>query len=82
MPERYRLTVLLGGWCTLQIGEIFKLRRGDVTITHSRPRDGTPIAVGVLHVRRSIQHIEGRAVIDTPKDAACVGSAADHPRGR
>jgi len=29
-----------------------------------------PLAVGVLHVRRSVQHIEGKAVIDTPKTAA------------
>lgn len=70
MPERYRLTVLLGVWCTLRIGEILELRRGDVTITHSKDKGETPVAVGVLHVRRSVQHIEGQAVIDTPKTAA------------
>ncbi len=70
MPERYRLTVLLGVWCTLRIGEILELRRGDVTITHSNARDGTPVVIGVLHVRRSVQHIEGEAVIDTPKTAS------------
>lgn len=70
MPERYRLTVLLGVWCTLRIGEILELRRGDVTITRSKDKDGTSIAIGVLHVRRSVQHIEGEAVIDTPKTAA------------
>ncbi len=70
MPERYRLTVLLGVWCTLRIGEILELRRGDVTITHGKDKEGKPVAVGVLHVRRSVQHIEGAAVIDTPKTAA------------
>lgn len=70
MPERYRLTVLLGVWCTLRIGEILELRRGDVTITHTKAKDGMPVVVGVIHVRRSVQHIEGQAVIDTPKTAA------------
>ena len=70
MPERYRLTVLLGVWCTLRIGEILELRRGDIRIKHGQTDDGTPTAVGVVHVRRSVQHIEGEAVIDTPKTAA------------
>ncbi len=70
MPERYRLTVLLGVWCTLRIGEILELRRGDVSITHGKANNGTPPTVGVVHVRRSVQHIEGEAVIDTPKTAA------------
>lgn len=77
MPERYRLTVLLGVWCTLRIGEILELRRGDVTITHTKSKDGTPLAVGVLHVRRSVQHIEGKAVIDTPKTAAGAADRGD-----
>ncbi len=70
MPERYRLAVLLGVWCTLRIGEILELRHGDIRIKHGQTDDGTPTAVGVVHVRRSVQHIEGEAVIDTPKTAA------------
>lgn len=70
MPERYRLAVLLGVWCTLRIGEILELRRGDVRVTHTKSEDGTPVTIGVIHVRRSVQHIEGQAVIDTPKTAA------------
>ena len=70
MPERYRLTVLLGVWCTLRIGEILEVRRGDVSITHGKAEDGTPVVIGILHIRRSVQHIEGEAVIDTPKTAA------------
>lgn len=70
VPERYRLAVLLGVWCTLRIGEILELRRGDIQTTHTTAEDGTAVATGVIHVRRSVQHIEGEAVIDTPKTAA------------
>lgn len=30
MPERWRMSVLVGGWCGLRRGETFELRRGDV----------------------------------------------------
>ena len=70
MPERYRLTVSLGIWCTLRIGEILELRRRDIRIRHTKDHAGSDAAVGVVHVRRSVQHIDGQVVIDTPKTEA------------
>lgn len=67
MPERYRLTVQIALWCTLRIGEILELRRSDIRIKHTKAPDGTDIAVGVIRVRRTVQHIEGEVVIDAPK---------------
>ena len=67
MPERYRLTVQIALWCTLRIGEILELRRSDIRIKHTKTPDGTDLAVGVIRVRRTVQHIEGAVVIDTPK---------------
>lgn len=67
MPERYRLAVQIALWCTLRIGEILELRRNDIRIKHTKAPDGTDIAVGTIRVRRTVQHIEGEVVIDTPK---------------
>jgi len=67
MPDRYRLTVQIALWCTLRIGEILELRRSDIRIKHTRAPDGADIAVGTIGVRRTVQHIEGEVVIDTPK---------------
>lgn len=67
MPDRYRLTVQIALWCTLRIGEILELRRSDIGIKHTKTPDGTDIAVGSIRVRRTVQHIEGEVVIDTPK---------------
>lgn len=67
MPDRYRLTVQIALWCTLRIGEILELRRSDVRIKHTKAPDGAVIAVGTIRVRRTVQHIEGEVVIDTPK---------------
>ena len=67
MPERYRLTVQIALWCTLRIGEILELRRSDIRIKHTKAPDGVDIAVGTIRVRRTVQHIDGAVVIDTPK---------------
>jgi hypothetical protein len=68
MPERYRLTVQIALWCTLRIGEILELRRSDIRIKHTKAPDGTDVTVaGTIRVRRTVQHIEGEVVIDTPK---------------
>lgn len=67
MPERYRLTVQIALWCTLRIGEILELRRADIRIKHTKAPDGVELAVGTIRVRRTVQHIEGEVVIDTPK---------------
>lgn len=67
MPERYRLSVQIALWCTLRIGEILELRRNDIRIKHTKAPDGTDVAVGTIRVRRTVQHIEGEVVIDTPK---------------
>lgn len=70
MPPPYRLTVKIGMWCTLRIGEILELRRRDIRIRRTTAEDGTETVVGILRVGRSVQHIEGEAVIDTPKTDA------------
>ena len=67
MPERYRLSVQIALWCTLRIGEILELRRSDIRIKHTKAPDGADVAVGTIRVRRTVQHIEGEVVIDTPK---------------
>lgn len=67
IPERWRLTVQIALWCTLRIGEILELRRSDIRIRHIKAPDGSDVAVGVIRVRRTVQHIEGEVVIDTPK---------------
>lgn len=67
MPERYRLAVQIALWCTLRIGEILELRRGDIRIKHTKSPDGSDVAVGSIQVRRTVQHIDGEVVIDTPK---------------
>jgi integrase len=51
------LAVHLGAWCTLRIGEILELRRGDI--------------VGdVIHVRRATTWVDGASVVDGPKTDA------------
>lgn len=67
IPGRWRLTVQIALWCTLRIGEILELRRSDIRIKHIKAPDGTDVPVGVIRVRRTVQHIDGEVVIDTPK---------------
>lgn len=59
MPERYRVMTLLAAWCGLRFGELTELRRKDIDVTN-----------GVIHVRRAVVRVNGRAEIGTPKSDA------------
>lgn len=61
LPDRYRALVILGAWCGLRFGEIAELRRKDLNL---RAR--------VVHVRRGVVRVEGRATVGLPKSAAGI----------
>ena len=56
MPERHRLLVLLAAWCGLRFGELTELRRSDIDLKNGR-----------IRVRRAVVHVDGKAVVGTPK---------------
>lgn len=56
MPDRYRMLVLLAGWCGLRWGEVIELRRKDISV------DGS-----VLAVSRAVGHRKGQCLISTTK---------------
>jgi integrase len=68
MPERLQLAVLLGSWCALRYGEITELRRKDVALKR-----------GIVHVRRGVTWVNGKAVVGTPKTAAGIRDVAIPP---
>ena len=59
MPERHRLMVLLAAWCGLRFGELTELRRSDLDLKNGR-----------IRVRRAVVHVDGVAVVGTPKSDA------------
>jgi integrase len=57
IPPRYKMLVLVSGWCALRFGEVAALRRSDVDLK-----------AGVLHVRRALTAIAGEEkFLDDPK---------------
>jgi integrase len=50
---------LLAAWCGLRFGELTELRRKDIDSK-----------AGVLHVRRAVARVSGKAVVGTPKSDA------------
>lgn len=68
MPERHRVMTLLAAWCGLRFGELTELRRKDVDLTN-----------GVIHVRRAVVRVNGRAEIGTPKSDAGTRDVAIPP---
>lgn len=68
MPERLRLMVLLAAWCALRFGELAELRRKDVDVK-----------AGVLHVRRGVTWVDGKAIIGKPKSDAGTRDVAIPP---
>jgi integrase len=68
MPERYRLMVLLAAWCGLRFGELTELRRSDVDMKNGR-----------IKIRRAVVHVEGRAIVGTPKSDAGIRDVAIPP---
>ena len=70
MPERYRMMILLAGWCGLRWGEVTELRRCDIA------EDGS-----VLAITRAVTHRNGKCNIGTTKtDATRTVAAPDHLR--
>lgn len=78
MPERYRLTVLLGAWCAMRYGELAELRRSDVVLTYGP--GGEPTG-GKVKIRRGVTWPESarRPVVGTPKTTAGVRDVAIPP---
>jgi integrase len=56
MPERFRVLVLLGGWCSLRAGELSGLQRQDLDIE-----------AGLLHIRRGVVRVRAGLKAETPK---------------
>lgn len=68
MPGKYRMMTLLAAWCGLRFGELTELRRKDIDLK-----------AGVLHVRRGVVHVHGKAVVGTPKSSAGIRDVAVPP---
>jgi len=64
MPDRYRLMVLLAGYCGLRSGEVRELRRKDVHLDE-----------GHIRVERAVANVEGEFVVDVPKTDAGIRDA-------
>jgi integrase len=68
MPERQRPMVLLAAWCGLRFGELTELRRSDIDMKNGR-----------IRVRRAVVHLDGKAVVGTPKSDAGIRDIAMPP---
>ena len=68
MPERLRLAVHLGAWCALRYGEMAEIRRSDIDVKNA-----------VVHVRRGVTWVGGKAVVGLPKSTAGVRDVAIPP---
>lgn len=68
MPERLRLLVLLAAWCGLRFGELTELRRSDIDMKNGR-----------IKVRRAVVHVDGKAMVGTPKSDAGIRDVAIPP---
>lgn len=68
VPSRLRLAVLLATWCALRMGELTELRRSDLDLK-----------AGVVHVRRAVSWIGGKAIVGTPKSDAGTRDVALPP---
>ena len=68
MPERLRLLVLLAAWCGLRFGELTELRRSDIDMKNGR-----------IKIRRAVVHVDGEAIVGTPKSDAGIRDVAIPP---
>jgi len=68
MPERYRVMTLLAAWCGLRFGELTELRRSDIDLK-----------AGLIRIRRGVTHVDGRAIVGTPKSDAGIRDVAIPP---
>lgn len=72
MPPRYRLAVLLMGWCALRFGEVAELRRQDIAIA----KNGK---TGKVRVRRAVVRVGGERIVTTPKSDAGIRDVSIPP---
>jgi integrase len=68
MPKKQRLLVLLAAWCGLRFGELTELRRSDLDLKNGR-----------IKIRRAVVHVNGRAIVGTPKSDAGIRDVAIPP---
>jgi integrase len=68
MPDRYKAMTLMAAWCGLRFGELTELRRGDVDLKN-----------GLIRVRRAVVHLDGKAIVGTPKSDAGIRDVAIPP---
>jgi integrase len=68
MPEKQQLLVLLAAWCGLRFGELTELRRSDLDLKNGR-----------IKVRRAVVHVDGKAIVGTPKSDAGIRDVAVPP---
>jgi integrase len=64
MPDRYRLMVLLAGYCGLRSGELRELRRKDVNLELAQ-----------IRVERSVSKVGSEFIVGTPKTEAGIRDA-------
>jgi integrase len=68
MPARYQAMVLLAAWCGLRFGELTELRRSDIDMKNGR-----------IKIRRAVVHVDGKAIVGTPKSDAGIRDVAVPP---
>jgi integrase len=68
MPDHLKLLVLLAAWCGLRFGELTELRRSDIDLKNGR-----------IKIRRAVVHVNGKAIVGTPKSDAGVRDVAIPP---
>jgi integrase len=68
MPARYRLLILLAGWCAPRFGELTELRRSDVDLQKA-----------VLRIRRAVVVTTAGRVVKPPKSEAGIRTVAIPP---
>lgn len=68
MPGRFRLLILLCGWCALRFGEVSELRRSDVNLK-----------AGTIRVARAVGKVDGQWIVGEPKTHAGVRDVAVPP---
>ncbi len=68
VPQRYRVALMLAGWCGLRSGEVRALRLRDIDVEH-----------GIIHVRQGAVRLKGRIIIGQPKTMAGIRDVAIPP---
>lgn len=64
VPDRYRLMIMLAGYCGIRSGELRELRRRDVHLEDEQ-----------IRIERSVAHVDGEFLVGDPKSEAGVRDA-------